>query len=183
MTCPELDPKIARDLNKAKYYIRELLFACSEYNLDSKTADTLSGFIKDWQKEHGQMTFMSAVSLGTPMLDDKTYTDLRCVEAYMVDSWNELAQQHGMQPTTSQKVREAFDLVDSARLPRKDKNQTSADTNKCKESFGNCLFCVLLFGAIVYCIIMRGCEKRNYLIHPATDEEVEHQDAIHSRGG
>ena len=183
MTCPELDPKIAIDRRKAKYYIRKLLFSCSEHNLDGKTVDKLSEFIRDWQKIHGQMTFMSAVSLGTPMLDDKTYIDLRCVEPYMADIWNELARQYGMQLTTSQKVREAFDLVDSARVSQKDEKQTSVDANKGKERFGNCLFFILLFGVIVYCIVMKINEKRNYLLHPVTEEEVEYQDAIHSRGG
>lgn len=164
--CPELDPAIARNRKRAKYYLQKLLLACSEYNLDGKTVGELSGFIKDWQKVHGQMTFMVAVSLGTPILDDKTYVDLRCVEPYMVDAWNELAQQYRMKPTTQYKVQDAFRLVDSARFHKENVAQIQSThrqtVDQSKTRYSPIVIAAILvaFALLVAAYIMRPTQPR-----------------------
>ena len=39
---------------------------------------------------------------------------------------------------------------------------------------------IVFFGAIVALAVMKGCEKRNYLLNPVTDEEAEGLEALHS---
>ena len=48
---------------------------------------------------------------------------------------------------------------------------------------GRLLFAIVFFGLIAWALLARGCApRRNYLLHPVTDEEVEGQEAIHGRG-
>ena len=42
------------------------------------------------------------------------------------------------------------------------------------------VFEIIFFAVIVTLAVMKGCEKRDWLLHPATDEEIEGLEAIHS---
>ena len=55
--------------------------------------------------------------------------------------------------------------------------------DKKKTSLGKWIFGIVFWGVVVLLAWMKGCEKRNYLLHPVTDEEIEQQEAVHNRGG
>ena len=119
MNCPELDPVNIGYYRKTETYIRRLLIACSEFNIDGSITDNLGQFIQDWQKVHGKMTFRCVISLGSHVLNDKDYLDFRCLESYIEGCWNDFAYKYDMKPTTVQEIKSSFELPDLARFKTK----------------------------------------------------------------